>query len=175
MASDGGVHRLHQSDHARNGIECQSAHAAQMGTGHFRTGAHTPFRRTSAGLSLIYFAVRAVMASLPNASGSRAPSSHEMPWNVFCNPALVICNPSFRDFLCSEARHHRGGTSRHDNLNTIGRVFLGNDPVGSASMRMFFCHPPNMVKESGKCTLFRAAKCSNPPPTPLPNSGDELL
>ena len=146
-----------------------------MGTGDFRTGAHNTFPPGFGGPVVNLCRGDLSRPYRRSASASWASSSHEMPWNIFCNPALVICNPSFRDFLGGEARHHRGGTSRHDNLNSIGRVFLGYDPVGGVSMRMFFCHSSNMAKESRKCTPFRVAKCSTPRRTPLPDSGDELL
>ena len=78
----------------------------------------------------------------------------------------MIRDPGFRDFLSSEARYQRGEGARHNNFNSIGQVFLNNYPVGSAGMRMFFCHKPYMVFDcrNAKNTLgavraAKAAKC----------------
>jgi hypothetical protein len=62
----------------------------------------------------------------------------------------MIRNPSLRSFFCSEARHQRGVFARHEDFDSIGGIFLSNDPVGSAGARMFSCHPPDMVFDCGK-------------------------
>ncbi len=66
---------------------------------------------------------------LPKRSASRASSSHETPGGVFCDPALVIRNPSFRRLLCSEACHQRRETAGHHDLNAKGGVVLRNDTI----------------------------------------------
>jgi len=77
------------------------------------------------------------------------PSPHEFTGHVLGDPDLVLCNPSFGGFLSREAGHHRRETSGHNNFNSIGRVLLRNDPVRSASMRMFFRHGIYMVINRG--------------------------
>jgi hypothetical protein len=64
--------------------------------------------------------------------------------NVLCYPLHIIGDPRFGQFFRGETRNHRGGTSGNADLNAKGRVPLGNDPVGSSCVRMFFRHVPNM-------------------------------
>jgi hypothetical protein len=93
---------------------------------------------------------RAAQNAILNSSASRASGSHKAAGRILRHPALVIGNPGFRYFLGGEACHQRRVTARHDDFDPVGRVFLNNDPVGSAGMRMFFCHRSHMVFGYGK-------------------------
>ena len=85
------------------------------------------------------------------ASASRPSCTHKPPRDILRYPALMICNPSLRNFLCSEARHQRGVTTGHD--HSVGRIFLSDDPVGSAGARMFSCHVLHIVFDCGNAKM----------------------
>jgi hypothetical protein len=108
-----------------------------------------------------------------DALASQSSRPHKSTRSVLRYLALMICNPSLRYFLCSKARHQRGESARHEDFNSIGRVFLRQNPIGSAGMRMFFCHRPYMVYDRWNakntldhklCEALRRLRASWPPP-----------